>query len=303
MSTPGCRFIAFTVIGGRRPRRKWQTWTRWYLIYKTSAGRFYTYTTTLGVAMEAANRAGVKFFVLDRVDPINGAAVDGPVLNGKTSFVAFHPLPVRTGMTEGELAMMYKAERNLEHLDLTVIKLEGWTRSMWFDDTGLPWVNPSPNMRSLTEAALYPGVGLLEACAVSVGRGTGTPFEVVGAPYIDDIRLAEALNEEKIPGVRFVPVRFTPMDDVFKNQSCGGVNIILTDREKCPVVDIGMAIAKILNHWYPERFELQKMSRLLVDEETLQALATNRPLAEIRGMWNDRLQEFEGRRKKYLLYP
>jgi len=264
--------------------------------------RFYTYTATLGLAMEAANRAGLKFFVLDRVDPINGTEVDGPVLNGKTSFVAFHPLPVRTGMTEGELAMMYKAERNLEHLDLTVIKLEGWERAMWFDDTGLPWVNPSPNMRSLTEAELYAGVGLLEACAVSVGRGTGTPFEVVGAPYIDDVRLAHELNEEKIAGVRFVPVRFTPTDDVFKNQSCGGVNIILTDREKCHVVEIGMALAEVLNRWYPDRFELEKMSRLLVDDQTLQALASNRPLAEIRTMWDDRLREFEKRRENYLLY-
>jgi uncharacterized protein YbbC (DUF1343 family) len=264
--------------------------------------RFYTYPATLGLAMEAADRLGLKFFVLDRVNPINGTAINGPVLNGKTSFVAFHPTPVRSGMTEGELAMMYQAERNLTHLDLTVIKLQGWERRMWFDETGLPWVNPSPNMRSLTAAALYPGVGLLEACNLSVGRGTGTPFEVLGAPYIDDLRLAKALNEENIPGVRFVPVRFTPTDDVFKNQSCGGVNIILTDRDKCPVVDIGVAVARILNRWYPDRFELDNMSRLLVDDPTLRAIATDRPLAEIRAMWEDRLREFATRREKYLLY-
>jgi uncharacterized protein YbbC (DUF1343 family) len=264
--------------------------------------RFYTYTTTLGLAMEAANRAGLTFFVLDRVNPINGTAIDGPVLSGKTSFVGYHPVPVRTGMTEGELATMYKAERALTNLDLTVVKLEGWQRGMWLDETGLPWVNPSPNMRSLTEAALYPGVGLLEACAVSVGRGTGTPFEVIGAPYIDDARLAKALNDEKIAGVRFVGVRFTPTDSVFKNESCGGVNIILTDREKCRVVDIGVAVAKILNRWYPERFELSKMARLLGDEATLEAIAADRPLAEIRGLWNDSMHEFERRREKYLLY-
>jgi uncharacterized protein YbbC (DUF1343 family) len=152
--------------------------------------RFYTFTTTLGMCMEAANAAGLKFFVLDRVNPINGLMMDGPVRGGPSSFVAWYPEPVRYGLTEGELATMCKAERQWDKLDLTVIKLQGWDRAMWFDQTGLPWINPSPNMRSLTEAMLYPGVGLLENCHISVGRGTGTPFEVIGAPYIDDLRLA-----------------------------------------------------------------------------------------------------------------
>ncbi|HWD21079.1 MAG TPA: exo-beta-N-acetylmuramidase NamZ domain-containing protein [Verrucomicrobiae bacterium] len=264
--------------------------------------RFYTYTSTLGLAMEAANKAGLKFFVLDRVNPITGTMVDGPVLSGKTSFVGYHAVPVRSGMTEGELALLYKKERHFDNLDLTVIKLEGWQRGMWFDETGLPWVNPSPNMRSLTEAALYPGVGLLEACRVSVGRGTGTPFEVVGAPYIDDLRLAKALNEERIDGVRFVPIRFTPNDDVFKNQSCGGVNIILTDRARCQVVDIGLAVAKILHRWYPEQFELPRMSRLLLDQPTLDAIAADKTLAQIRATWDKASRQFEERREKSLLY-
>ena len=197
--------------------------------------RFYTYTSTLGLAMEAANKEGLKFFVLDRINPINGLMIDGPVLTGKTSFVGWHPVPVRTGMTEGELADLYKAERHFDNLDLTVIPLQGWSRSLWYDATGQPWINPSPNMRSLTEAALYPGIGLLENCALSVGCGTGTPFEVIGAPYIEDVRLAAALNQAGLPGVRFVPIRFTPTDYIYKNQSCGGVNIILTDREHCQV--------------------------------------------------------------------
>lgn len=265
--------------------------------------RFYTYTSTLGLAMDAANKAGLKFFVLDRVNPINGIALDGPVLNGKTSFVAYHPEPVRYGMTEGELAQMYKAERHFDNLDLTVIQLQGWERKFWFDETGLPWINPSPNMRSLAGAMLYPGVGLLESCQVSVGRGTGTPFEVIGAPYIEEVRLAAALNQEGLPGVRFVPVRFTPSADLFKNESCGGVNIILTDREACRVVDIAVTAAKVLNRWYGPRFKVEKMARLLADPATLEAIEQDKPLAEIRALWTAPLEQFKARRAKYLLYP
>jgi uncharacterized protein YbbC (DUF1343 family) len=173
---------------------------------------------------------------------------------------------------------------------------------MWFDQTGLPWINPSPNMRSLTEAMLYPGVGLLENCHISVGRGTGTPFEVIGAPYIDDVRLAAAMNAERLPGVRFVPIRFTPADYIFRNEPCGGVNIILTDRERCRVVDIGLAAAKILQRCYPDQFQARKMQTLLVDEPTLQAIQDDKPLSEIRALWKEKTEEFKTRREKYLLY-
>lgn len=264
--------------------------------------RFYTYTSTLGLCMEAANQEGLKFFVLDRINPINGNMIDGPVLSGKTSFVGWHPVTVRSGMTEGELAKMYKDERHFDNLDLTVIPLQGWKRDLWYDETDQPWINPSPNMRSLAAAELYPGVGLLETCNISVGRGTDTPFEIIGAPYIEDVRLAEALNAETLPGVRFVPIQFTPTDSVFKNQSCGGVNIILTDREKCQVVDIGLAAAEILNQWYPDQFDLQGMDRLLLDKPTLDAIENDKPLAEIREMWAPKLTEFKARREKYLLY-
>jgi uncharacterized protein YbbC (DUF1343 family)/CubicO group peptidase (beta-lactamase class C family) len=265
--------------------------------------RFYTFTTTLGLCMEAANEAGVKFFVLDRVNPINGLMLDGPVRSGPSNFVAYYPEPVRYGMTEGELATMCKAERHWDKLDLTVIKLQGWERGEWFDQTGLPWIKPSPNMRSLTEAMLYPGVGLLEGCHISVGRGTGTPFELIGAPYIDDLRLADAMNDGGLPGVRFVPIRFTPSDNIFKGELCGGVNIILTDRERCRVVDIGLLAAKILNRWYPEPFQVRKMETLLGDEPTLQAIQEDKPLPEIRGLWTEKTEEFKARREKYLLYP
>jgi len=265
--------------------------------------RFYTFTTTLGLCMEAANAAGLKFFVLDRVNPINGLMMDGPVRGGPTNFVAYYPEPVRYGMTEGELATMCKAERHLDKLDLTVIKLQGWDRGAWFDQTGVPWINPSPNMRSPTEAMLYPGVGLLEGCQISVGRGTDTPFEVIGAPYIDDLRLAEAMNAGGLPGVRFVPIRFTPSENIFKGEPCGGVNIILTDRERCQVVDIGLLAAKILNRWYPDQFQVGKMETLLSDEPTLQAIQEDKPLSEIRGLWTEKTEEFKARRQKYLLYP
>jgi uncharacterized protein YbbC (DUF1343 family)/CubicO group peptidase (beta-lactamase class C family) len=265
--------------------------------------RFYTFTTTLGLCMEAASSAGLKFFVLDRVNPINGLMIDGPVRNGPSNFVAYYPEPVRYALTEGELAAMHKAQAHLDKLDLTVIKLQGWDRAQWFDQTGLPWINPSPNMRSLTEAMLYPGVGLLENCRLSVGRGTGTPFELIGAPYIDDLKLAEAMNAERLPGVRFVPVRFTPSENIFSNQPCGGVNIILTDRDRCRVVDIGILAAKILHRWYPEQFQVHKMAKLLADEPTLEAIQADKPLAEIRSLWTEKTGQFKAEREKYLLYP
>lgn len=263
--------------------------------------RFYTYISTMGLAMEAAARAGKKFFVLDRVNPINGVTLDGPVLAGATGFTAFHPLPVRHGMTVGELARMFNAERGWG-CDLTVIPLEGWSREWWFDQTGLPWSNPSPNLRGLTQAALYPGVGLLETTALSVGRGTDTPFEVIGAPYIDDVQLAAELNRAGLPGVRFVPVRFTPRASVFKDQPCAGVNLILTDRAACRVVDVGLTIAATLHRLYPEHFDLARFDRLLGHAATIEALRAAKPLAQIREGWSAELERFRQRREQYLLY-
>ena len=202
--------------------------------------RFYTYVATMGLCLEAAGKAGIKFFVLDRVNPINGVAIEGPVYHGDPNFVAWHALPLRHGMTVGEIAGMLNAERNLK-AHLLVIPIEGWRREMWFDETGQPWRHPSPNMRSLNAAALYPGVGLHES-ALSVGRGTDTPFEIVGAPYIDDLVLAAELNQAKLPGVRFVPVRFTPTYSTFKDQECGGAAMVITDRDKLQAVDVGITI-------------------------------------------------------------
>ena len=262
--------------------------------------RFYTYISTMGLAMEAAADAGVKFIVLDRVNPIGGVTVAGPVRLGPSQFIAYHDIPVQHGMTVGELARMINAERTLG-AKLQVVKIEGWKRDQLFDTTGQPWTNPSPNMRSLTQALLYPGIGLLET-AMSVGRGTDTPFEVIGAPYIDDVKLASQLNALGQPGVRFVPIRFTPDYSVHKDESCGGVNIIITDRHKLRVVPLGIDIARVLHELYPKSFPLAKVGRLLCHPSTLEALGQGKTLVQIEALWKTEQVKFASRRAKYLLY-
>jgi uncharacterized protein YbbC (DUF1343 family) len=264
--------------------------------------RFYTYISTMGHALEAARQAKIKIFVLDRVNPIGGVTLDGPVLSGQGgAFTAYHAIPLRHGMTVGELARMFNEERGIQ-ADLTVIPVEGWSRHQWFDETGLPWTHPSPNMRSLTAATLYPGVGLLETTALSVGRGTDTPFEVVGAPYIDDVKLAAELNRSGLHGVRFMPVRFTPSASVFKGEACGGVNVVLLDRERCEVVDIGVTIARVLQRMHPKEFNLDKFNNLLQDRATLEAIRSGQSVTEIRQRWAADLAKFKDRREKFLLY-
>jgi uncharacterized protein YbbC (DUF1343 family) len=263
--------------------------------------RFYTYISTMGNCMEAASQAGKKFFVLDRVNPIGGTKIEGPVRKGEDSFTAWHSIPVRHGMTVGELARMFNEEREMG-ADLSVIQCEGWQRDQLFDQVTLPWINPSPNMRSLTQALLYPGIGLLETTALSVGRGTDTPFEVIGAPYIDDRKLARELNQIGLIGVRFVPVQFTPATREYKGRSCKGVNIILTDRESCDVVDVGIQIARKLHELYPKEFGLEKFNRLLVHKPTIDAIRGGKSLSAIKSLWDAELNSFRTRREKFLLY-
>ena len=262
--------------------------------------RFYTYIATMGNCLEAAGKAGLKFFVLDRVNPVNGVAVEGPVYRGESGFTAFHSIPLRTGMTVGELAKMFNVERGF-NANLTVIPVEGWTRGLWFDQTGLPWTNPSPNMRNLSAAMLYPGVGLLES-AVSVGRGTDTPFEVIGAPYMDDVKMAAELNRAGLSGVRFVPIRFTPTASVFKDKPCGGVNMVVTDRDVLNAVDVGLALALTLQRLYPNDFALEKVEHLLQHPPTMEAIKSGKSLAEIKQLWATDLEEFKKRREKFLIY-
>jgi uncharacterized protein YbbC (DUF1343 family)/CubicO group peptidase (beta-lactamase class C family) len=223
--------------------------------------RFYTYIGTMRLCMEAAAKAKKTFYVLDRVNPIGGLAVEGPAVVDEEKPTATHAIPLRHGMTAGELAAMMNAERAMG-CDLKVIPVEGWRRGMLFDQTGLPWINPSPNMRSLNAAQLYPGIGLLEF-SISVGRGTDSPFEVLGAPYVNDLRLAHELNKLGLPGVQFTPVRFTPTTSVFKGEACGGVRIAITNRDVLQPVQTGIAIATVLQRLYPKSFALEKVNTLL----------------------------------------
>ena len=265
--------------------------------------RFYTYISTLGYVVEEAGRAGIPIFILDRPNPINGVDVEGPLADSdKLSFTAYHPIPVRHGMTVGELALFYNAERHLG-ADVRVIKMDNWHRAMWFDSTGQTWINPSPNMRSLTEATLYPGVGLLETTNVSVGRGTDTPFEVIGAPWIDGQKLANVLNARRINGVRFIAIRFKPNASVFKDEDCSGVNIVITDRATFQPVSAGIEIAFALHQLFPLQWRIDNYSRLLVNADTLERLRRGDSPEEITALWRAALENFRRVRARALLYP
>jgi uncharacterized protein YbbC (DUF1343 family)/CubicO group peptidase (beta-lactamase class C family) len=235
--------------------------------------RFYTYISTMGLAMEAAAEAKIRFIVLDRVNPIGGTVVEGPVSEEPYNFTNFHPIPIRHGKTVGELAEQFREERRIA-VDLTVVPVKGWSREQWQDEAGLPWINTSPNMRSLNGAALYPGLGLLEH-AVSVGRGTPTPFEIIGAPYIDGARLAAALPQ--LPGVSVTPVRFTPTASIHKNEECGGLRFTITDRRALRSVTVGLAIAKALVRLYPDQFPVDELQTLLRNKATLDEIRSGAP--------------------------
>jgi uncharacterized protein YbbC (DUF1343 family)/CubicO group peptidase (beta-lactamase class C family) len=264
--------------------------------------RFYTYISTLGNVLEEAAKAKLPVYVLDRPNPINGVDVEGPVADAdKLSFVVYHTIPVRHGMTIGELAQLFNEQRGFG-CDVRVVKMENWRRPMWFDATTLVWVNPSPNMRSLTEATLYPGVGLLETTNISVGRGTDTPFELIGAPWLDGQRLASYLNERNIAGLRFVPVRFTPKTSVYKGEECGGVNIIATDRARLRSVRAGIEIAVALRRLYPSEWKVDDSLRLLANADTLARVKRGETAEEIERAWQPKLEEFRRARERALIY-
>ena len=264
--------------------------------------RFYTYVSTMGEAMQAAAEHKKRFVVLDRPNPIGGVAVAGPMLDrGQESFVGFHRLPVRHGMTIGELGRLFKAELKLD-LDLEVIQCEGWRRADTWDATGLVWINPSPNMRSLTQALLYPGIGLMETTNVSVGRGTDTPFELLGAPWLDGRKLAAELASRGIPGVTFVPIRFTPTSSKFADKECGGVNIAITHRERFEPLRTGFEIAAALRKLYPDDWETKPYARLLGNGETLKAVQDGKSADEILEVAREGVSDFLRRRQSHLLY-
>lgn len=264
--------------------------------------RFYTYESTLGYFLEAAAKAGKRIVVLDRPDPLGGAYIQGPVLDaGRESFVGYWRTPVRHGMTVGELARLFNSERAIG-AKLTVVRMEGWQRGDWFDSTGRVWVNPSPNMRSLTEAELYPGIGMIEGANISVGRGTDTPFELVGAPWIHAAALAHYLNARAIDGVRFVPVRFTPTASKYADQICRGVNIMVSNREALDAPELGLEIASALEHLYPGDFKAAEIDGLMRNKAALDALVAGEDPRRIAEDWQDADNKFETERAKYLLY-
>jgi uncharacterized protein YbbC (DUF1343 family)/CubicO group peptidase (beta-lactamase class C family) len=263
---------------------------------------FYTYETTVGYFLEAAAKAGIEIVILDRPNPITGSFVQGPVSDaGRVSFVRYHAVPLRHGMTIGELAQMFNGERHLG-ARLTVVPMEGWMRGDWFDSTGLTWINPSPNLRSLTAATLYPGVGLVEGTNISVGRGTDTPFELLGAPWINGHDLAAYLNARNISGVRFVPTDFTPNASNYSGQKCGGVNLIVLDRNALDSPELGIEIASALHKLYPDQFQLEKMTSLLLNQAVYDAIAKGQDPRRIALDWQEALDKFQQIRQKYLIY-
>ena len=265
--------------------------------------RHYTYISTMGYAMEEAARHGLRFVVLDRPNPINGLAVHGPVLDaGAESFVGYHALALRHGMTIGELARMFAAERRLD-LHIEIVAMQGWDRSMFFDETGLPWVNPSPNIRSVDQALLYSGLGFLETTNLSVGRGTERPFEQFGAPWLDGQALAEGLEAYGIAGASFHPVEFTPDASTFAGQRCSGVRVEVADRQRLEPIRLGLALARELRLRYHDQWEAEKCGRLLGSERTLRALLDGAPLDDLVATFEPALGDFRERRARFLLYP
>jgi uncharacterized protein YbbC (DUF1343 family)/CubicO group peptidase (beta-lactamase class C family) len=265
--------------------------------------RYYTYLTTLVYALEEGGRRGIQVIVLDRPNPITGSVVEGPLMDpDMRSFTAPHAIPVRTGMTIGEFAQMVVAERKLP-VRLTVVPLEGWQRGQWFDETGLPWVNPSPNIRTPMQALLYSGVGLLEATNLSVGRGTDMPFEVIGAPWIDDpMVLAEAMNARALPGVRFEPALFTPTSSVYAGKPVGGVRLLVTDRDALRPVAVGLALGRELVERYPGSFRPAAIQNLLVNRSTMWSFLRGDPLMRILSWADAARAAFLQRRASYLIY-
>ncbi len=265
--------------------------------------RFYTYVTTMAYMLEAAAKQKIQVMVLDRPNPINGVRIEGPLLDQKfMGFTGYFPMPIRHGLTMGELALLFKAENNIA-VDLTIVKMKGWRRRYWFDETGLPWVNPSPNMQNLIQATLYPGIGAIEGTCISVGRGTGTPFEQIGAPWIDGVELTAALNARGLGGVRFYPVSFTPQASKFTGELCQGVFILVTDRKVLRPVRLGLEVAFILNRLYPEKYRLKEEKNLLGSETALSKILAGEDPVSIIKTWQADEKHWRQLRRRYLLYP
>ncbi len=264
--------------------------------------RFYTYTTTMAYCMEAAAKRNIPFFVLDRPNPLGGQIVEGPMLDAdKTSFVGYFPLPVRYGLTIGELAQLFNSENHIG-ADLHVIAMKNWHRNYFFESTGIKWIPPSPNLRTTKGSILYPGIEILQNAGVSVGRGTQTPFEEFGAPWLSGDEVAAALNERHLPGVHFAAQPFIPIAGLYSGQRCGGVAIRVTDRFTARSMRTGLEIAAILQKLYPKQFDPEKLLLLVGNSGTIQQLQSGAPPEKIVASWSDSLAAFEQIRRKYFLY-
>jgi len=268
-----------------------------------AGARFYTYISTMGYALEAASQKKIAFYVLDRPNPITASLVQGPVMDRDLkSFTGYFPLPIRHGMTVGELARMFNVENKIR-AKLQIIQMSGYRRTDWYDETGLSWMNPSPNLRSLTEAILYPGVALVEGSNVSVGRGTETPFELLGAPWIQAKEFSDYLNNRKIPGVEFQPAGFNPGSNPFRDQVCYGVRIALLDRQALDSAVLGIEILSALYQLYPKDFQIDKTLSLIGARSVLQAIKDGKDPQSIVQNLQESLDQFRRLRSKYLLYP
>jgi len=264
--------------------------------------RFYTYTTTMGYCMEEAAKRKLAFFVLDRPNPLGGNIVEGPILDAdKTSFVAYYPLPVRYGLTIGELAQFLNTENHIG-ADLHVIAMKNWHRNYFFDSTGFRWIPPSPNLRTFKGAVLYPGIEILQNAGVSVGRGTETPFEQFGAPWLDGEEVATSLNALHLPGVRFVAQPFIPISELYSGQRCGGVAMRITDRGALRSMRVGLEIAVLLRKLYPQHFDPAKLILLVGNTSTLEQLQSGVAPEKIIASWSTDLANFDQLRRKYFLY-
>ena len=264
--------------------------------------RFYTYVTTMAYCMEEAARHHIEFVVLDRPDLLGGEVIEGPMLDAdRISFTGYFPMPVRYGMTLGELARMFNAENKIG-ADLHVITMQGWNRGEEYEQTGLKWIPPSPNLRTVNEALLYPGIEILQAGGVSVGRGTDTPFEILGGPWIQADAIAATLTRRAIPGVAFAPAQFAPTSDLYRGQVCGGVRIAIVDRDSFRSMRMSLEIADVLRRMYADHFDLDKINELLGSQMTIDRLSRGNAPAEIVASWSGDLDKFRAMREKYLLY-
>ena len=265
--------------------------------------RFYTYIGTMKNCMEEAAKHHIQFVVLDRPNPINGIEVEGPVLDSNQVFdlAGTFSIPIRHGMTVGELAQMFNREGKIG-VDLEVIKMRGWKRSMWFDQTGLPWDPPSPMMRNLYEAVLYPGIGLLERTNIANKKGLERPFEELGAPWVNAVQLAWELNNRKMAGVRFVPIRFTPTRDKYAGQLCEGVAIDVVDRKILRPVACGIEVLQALYKLYPAKFDIDKIWHVTRSGRLIEQIKKQIHIDDVVKSWQPKLAQFKNLRKRYLLY-